>query len=920
MSRFDLDRIGRGLPFAAALPSLREALATTGTAVVQAPPGTGKTTLVPPAVAEFVGIGGTGRTVGTGGTGGGSGRVVVTQPRRVAARSAARRLAGLTGTEPGGLVGYSVRGDSRVGRNTRVEFVTPGVLVRRLISDPDLPGVVAVVLDEVHERDVESDLAFALLCELRELRDDLPVVAMSATLEAGRFATLLGGSDPATAAPAPVVDVPAVLHPLELAYAPAPVPRLDARGVTDGFLEHVAAVIAAEVIAAKTSAAKTDAAEATAAAGPDGAPADPHDILVFLPGVREIDRVARALAARLGDAAEILPLHGGLDAAAQDRAVSGSGRRTDAAGRAVPRVVVSTDLAESSLTVPGVRVVVDACLSREPRRDTARDMSGLVTVSASRDSCVQRAGRAARLGPGRAVRCLSEQEFTHLPSHRAPAIATSDLTTFTLDVACWGAPRGEGLALPDAPPAGELDRAETVLRGLGALDDDGRATDRGRALARVPADPRHARALLDGAELVGPRVAAEVVALLASDRRSPGGDLAADLRALRSGRAPDTGAWKQQAGRLERIAREATESGGGSAHGSGERGGSRGSGHGGAVRGDARREGAAREEAAGLVIALAHPDRVARRRGDQYTFASGTGAVLPPGSALTGHEWLAVAEVGRASGRAAGEAGAVIRGAAAISLDDALGAASHLVDDDETAHLSGGAVTGRHVKRLGAIELSSTPVRPSPASAARAVSAAVRAGGLAALNPGADADVLWRRLALAHRELGEPWPDVSADGLADRLEEWLGPEIASLAEGKKIADRDLGPALRRLLPWPEAGTFDELVPERIEVPSSSSYRVDYPAPGSDDAPVLAAKLQECFGWTSSPRICGGRVPVTVHLLSPAGRPLAVTRDLEFFWREVYSGVRAEMRGRYPKHPWPEDPMSAEPTRRTNRKR
>ncbi|HMT50566.1 MAG TPA: helicase-related protein, partial [Dietzia sp.] len=589
MSPFDLARIGRDLPFAAALPDLREALAAAGTAVVQAPPGTGKTTLVPPAVASAAGV---------------AGRVVVTQPRRVAARSAARRLAALTGTDLGTVVGYTVRGDSRVRRDTLVEFVTPGVLVRRLIADPDLPGVGAIVLDEVHERDVESDLAFAFLCELRGLREELPVVAMSATVESDRFARLLGGEGGAGAAP--VVDVPAVLHPLEIRYLPPPVARLDARGVTDGFLEHVAAVTA----------------EAVTSGG--------HDTLVFLPGVREVDRVVRELTARLGGGAEVLPLHGGLDAAAQDRAVSGAGRRRGdraaGGGGARPRVVVSTDLAESSLTVPGVRVVVDACLSREPRRDAARDMTGLVTVSASRDSCVQRAGRAARLGPGIAVRCLTEQEYARLPAHRTPAIATSDLTTFALDVACWGAPRGEGLALPDPPPAGEILRAQAVLEGLGAVDPSGRPTDRGRGLARVPADPRHARALLDGAPVVGPRVAAEVVALLASGRRSPSGDLVADLRALRGGRAPDSATWQREVGRLERLAR------------SGPR--------------DGRPPGAPVpvDEAVGLIVALAHPDRVARRRGEQYTFASGTGAVLPPGSALAGHDWLAVAEGGRAAG------------------------------------------------------------------------------------------------------------------------------------------------------------------------------------------------------------------------------------------------------------------------------
>ncbi|MFN3338306.1 MAG: ATP-dependent helicase HrpB [Dietzia sp.] len=863
MSPFDLDRIGRGLPFAAALPALFEALATTGTAVVQAPPGTGKTTLAPPAVASVDGI---------------AGRVVVTQPRRVAARSAARRLATLTATELGTVVGYSVRGDSRVGRDTLVEFVTPGVLVRRLIADPDLPGISAVVLDEVHERDVESDLALALLCELRQLRDDLPVVAMSATVEADRFARLLG--DPGTgsagtgsagtgsAGTAPVIDIPAVLHPLEIRYSPPPVPRLDSRGVTDGFLDHVAAVTADVVTASGT------------------------DTLVFLPGVREIDRVVRSLTARLGGRAEVLPLHGGLDAAAQDRAVSGSGRGGAGPGGAGPRprVVVSTDLAESSLTVPGVRVVVDACLSREPRRDAARDMTGLVTVSASRDSCVQRSGRAARLGPGIAVRCLTEDEYSRLTPHRTPAIATSDLTTFALDVACWGAPRGEGLALPDPPPSGEIHRAQSVLQGLGALDADGRATDRGRDLARVPADPRHARALLDGAPVVGRRMAAEVVALLASGRRSPAGDLVADLRALRGGRVADSGAWEREARRLERLVR----TGGG-------------------------RDEIPVEEAVGLVVALAHPDRVARRRGGQYTFASGTGAVLPPGSALTGHEWLAVAEVARAAGRAAGEAGAVIRAAAPLDREGAERAASGLLDDDETATFAGGALTGRRIRRLGAIELSVTPVRPGPAAAVSAVAAAVRTGGLAALGPDDEALRLWHRLALAHRELGAPWPEVSAEALAARLTEWLGPEVDALARGGKMAGRDVGSALRRLLPWPEAARFDELLPDRLQVPSSSSYRVAYPEPGSDAAPVLAVKLQECFGWTASPRICDGRVPVTVHLLSPAGRPLAVTRDLQFFWREAYPGVRAEMRGRFPRHPWPQDPMAAEPTRRTNKR-
>lgn len=848
---FDLGAPGRDLPFAAALPALRAALASAGAAVVQAPPGTGKTTLVPPALADAV----AGRRPGPA-------RVVVTQPRRVAARSAARRLASLTGTPLGGPVGYTVRGDRRVGRDTLVEFLTPGVLVRRMLADPDLPGVGAVVLDEVHERQLESDLAFALLCEVRELRDDLPVVAMSATVEAERFARLLGGD----AGPAPTVDVPAVLHPLEVRYAPPPGWRLDARGVTDAFCDHVAAVTAAEVTAT-------------------GA-----DALVFLPGAREIDRVVRAVTVRLGDAAEVLPLHGSLDAAAQDRAVAGRPDGQGPGGR--PRVVVSTDLAESSLTVPGVSLVVDACLSREPRLDAARDMTGLVTVSASRDSCVQRAGRAARLGPGVAIRCLAEDEYARLPAHRTPAIASSDLTAFALDAACWGSPRGEGLPLPDPPPAAAMDRAVEVLAGLGATDPEGRATDHGRALARVPVDPRHARALLDGAALVGARTAAEVVALLSADRRSPAGDLVADLRALRSGRAPDSRAWEREARRLEGLV-PAHAGGGPSA-------------------------GVPVEEAVGLVVALAQPGRVARRRGGQYTFASGTGAVLAPASALHGHEWLAVAEVGRAPGRAGGAAGAVIRAAAPIDRETA--EQVHGVTETVSTWMEDGSARARRSRRLGAIELSSTPERPDRETAARAVRDELVANGFPPARTDDETLRLYRRLAFARRALGEPWPDVSGAALAERLEEWLGPEVDELANGRGLSGRDLRPALRRLLPWPEASRFDELVPDRLEVPSGSSYRVEYPPPGSDDAPVLAAKLQECFGWTASPPICDGRVAVTVHLLSPAGRPLAVTGDLEFFWREAYPAVRAEMRGRYPKHPWPEDPLTAEPTRRTNRRR
>uniref|UniRef100_UPI0005F29EDE helicase-related protein n=1 Tax=Pseudarthrobacter chlorophenolicus TaxID=85085 RepID=UPI0005F29EDE len=461
---FDLAAIGAGLAFARSLPELLRALDAGGpsaAAVVQAPPGTGKTTLLPPLMANVAA---------------GTGRVVVTQPRRVAARAAARRLAALDSGPLGGRVGYTVRGERRAGAETLVEFVTPGILLRRLLADPGLAGVAAVVLDEVHERGLETDLLVGMLAEVRQLRGDLHVVAMSATVEAARFAALLG--DPDGAAPAPVVDSPSVLHALEVRWHPAPGSRLDDRGVTRAFLDHVATT-AAE---AQERALRTD---------------PSSDALVFLPGAREVSHVAAGLRHRLGAAVDVLELHGQASAAEQDRAVSGR----LAGGK--PRIIVSTDLAESSLTVPGVRLVIDSGLAREPRRDAARGMAGLVTVSCSRASAEQRAGRAARQGPGVVVRCYSQQAFGAAPAHATPEIRVADLAGAALALACWGSPGGQGLALPDAPPRQAMDEAMEVLRELGAVTPDGHATAAGKVLAGIPADPRLARALLDGAADVG---------------------------------------------------------------------------------------------------------------------------------------------------------------------------------------------------------------------------------------------------------------------------------------------------------------------------------------------------------------------------------------------------------------------------------
>ncbi|QNF93989.1 ATP-dependent helicase HrpB [Janibacter sp. YB324] len=835
MTDLDLRAIGEGLPFAETLDDLRAAVSTRGVAVVQAPPGSGKTTLAPPLVADCV-----------------DGRVVVTGPRRVTVRAAARRLAHLTGTQVGDLVGHTVRGERRVGPRTRVEFVTPGVLVRRLLADPELTGTAAVVLDEVHERALDTDLLLGMLAEVRQLRE-LQLVAMSATLDARGIAALLGDDD----GPAPLVDSEGALHPLEVLWEPSPGPRTDARGVTRGFLEHVARVTARHH-------------------GPD------HHTLVFVPGAREVDRVVELLG-RLDPGAEVLPLHGRLASREQDRAIGGE--PTTSGGR----IVVSTDLAESSLTVPGVRLVVDAALSREPRRDAARDMSGLVTVQASRASMTQRSGRAARLGPGRAVRLVEESVWSRAPEHVTPQITTADLTETALTLAAWGSPRGEGLPLLTPPPSPAIGAAEATLHGLGLVDAEGRVTDEGLAAVRVPADPRLARALLDGAGLVGTTAAAEAVAALADDLRSDDGDLDRLLADLRSGRSRDAGRWRREADRLARLV---------------------------PAGGDERPGGA------GLVTALAHPGRIARRVGDgpTYLLASGTRAALPTGSPMRHHEWLVVADVARADGRVAAGTGAVIRLAAALTRDEAETAGAGLRVREVRADLGEGRVTAREVDALGAIELSSTPVRAAPATGADAVRRALAVRGLDLLTWSPAADTLRRRLAVLHHHLGDPWPDVSDPALAARLDEWLGPELQRVATGTPFARLDLTDPLRRLLPWPEATRLDELAPERLPVPSGSTAAITWPPHDEPSAtPVLAVKLQECFGLAETPRLLDGRVPVLFHLLSPARRPLAVTDDLASFWSGPYAQVRAEMRGRYPKHPWPEDPWTAPATARTKRR-
>ena len=834
------------LPARAGLAELLVAVRAQGAAVLQAPPGTGKTTLVPPALATLSSGLSPGRSSGRS-----PGLVVVTQPRRIAARAAARRLAFLLGESVGATAGYSVRGDRRTSAGTRVEFVTTGVLLRRLQRDPDLPGVDTVVLDEVHERHLDDDLALALLVDVRaHLRPDLRLVAMSATVEANRTAALIGGSRPV-----PVIAVPAAMHPVAEHWRPPPArsPRTDARGVTPGFLDHVAAVTR------------------------ESLRENEGDVLVFVPGVGEINGTARRLA---GVDADVRPLHGRLSHRDQDLALAAGPRR---------RVVISTSVAESSLTVPGVRVVVDAGLARQPRTDHRRGLAGLVTVSASRSSAEQRAGRAGREGPGAVYRCWSAAEHARLSAHPEPEVTTADLTAFALELACWGNPGGAGLALMDPPPNAAMRAAHAVLHGIGAVHDDGTVTERGRAIAAVGADPRLARALLDGAPLVGSRRAAEVVALLSSDIRAPGGDLVAALRSMRRGDQassdPASGAWRDEVRRLQAGVA--------------------------AARG---REQLSDDLAVGLVVALAHPDRIAHRRpgGSTYLMASGTGAALPPaGSALAGSDWLAVADADRGAGRA----DATVRSAAPLDEYLALLAAPALLHQQDQVSWQQGRLVASSSTRLGAIELrTASNKNPSRALVAAAIRDAMSSNGLDLVPWSTGAVALRHRLGFLHRTLGPPWPDVSDDALVAGLEGWLGPDLDRVLDGRDLRRVDVLAALRRLLPWPAAGRLDELAPEKVTVPSGSSVRVDY----DGEQPVLAVRVQEVFGWAATPRVAGGRVPLLLHLLSPARRPVAVTSDLESFWRNAYPQVRGELRARYPKHAWPDDPTTAAPTRGARR--
>ncbi|MDX3633058.1 ATP-dependent helicase HrpB [Streptomyces europaeiscabiei] len=839
------------LPVRAALPALDDALEGHGTAVLVAPPGTGKTTLVPLALAGLL-------------DGGPVRRVVVAEPRRIAARAAARRMAWLLGEKVGGSVGYTVRGERVVGPRARVEVVTTGVLLQRLQRDQELPGVDVVVLDECHERHLDADTVAAFLLDVREaLRPELRLVAASATTDAEGWARLLGG--------APVVAAEGVSYPVEVVWAPPPRPVRPPHGmrVDPAALSHVASVVRRALAERR------------------------GDVLCFLPGVGEIARVAGQLGG-LGDV-DVLQVHGRAPAAVQDAVLAGGERR---------RVVLATSVAESSLTVPGVRVVVDSGLAREPRVDHARGLSALTTVRASQAAGRQRAGRAGREAPGAVYRCWTEAEDVRLPRFPSPEIKVADLTAFALQAACWGEPDASGLALLDPPPSGAMAAAQSVLSAIGAVSPTGHATDRGVRMSRLGLHPRLARALLDATPKVGAERAAEIVALLSEEPpREYGDDLTAALRAARRGGDAYAARWRTEVRRLRSAAAPVP-----AAEVAGVGGGS----------GPAATQGAAggradggEEWGVGVVVALAFPERVAWGGKGSFLMVSGTRAEVAEASGLRGVPWIAVA----VADRAVGAGHARVRLGVAIDEGVAREAAAPLHSQGEEVVWRDGDVVARRVERLGAVELAVRPLREAaPGLVREALLEGLRVEGLGLLRWSQDAARLRERLNFLRARLGAPWPEVSDSALHARVQEWLEPELSRARRRADLGRIDAGEALKRLLPWAtgDAVRLDELAPERIEVPSGSRVRVDYARP---EQPVLAVKLQEMFGLRESPVLAG--VPVLVHLLSPAGRPAAVTADLASFWRDGYKAVRAELRGRYPRHPWPEDPATAEPTRYTN---
>lgn len=816
------------LPIDPILPEIRRVLEEGRGAVLQAPPGAGKTTRVPLALLGEPWLA--------------DGRIIMLEPRRLAARASAWRMASLLGEPVGETVGYRVRLDSRVGPRTRIEVVTEGVFIRRIQDDPSLAGVAAVLLDEFHERSLDTDLSLALCLEAQEgLRDDLRLLAMSATLDGAAVAALLDG--------APVITSEGRSHPVEIRHADPGAKRIE-----DAVADTVLRALAEET----------------------------GSVLAFLPGGAEIRRVRTMLEQAAPADVLIAPLYGDLAPEHQDAAVA-------PAPDGLRKVVLATNIAETSLTIEGIRVVIDSGLVRVARFDPNSGMTRLETTRISQASAEQRRGRAGRLEPGLCYRLWPEGQHRALPAHTAPEILAADLAPLALELAQWGIGDPGVLRWLDPPPPAHLTQARALLAGLGALDDDGRITAHGRAMAALGMHPRLAHMVLAGKRLGHGPLACDIAALL-SERDVLRGRRDADLRlrveALRAG-APGA---VHQIRRQARQWRRQLDIGG---SGTGGEGGI---------------------EATGLLTALAYPDRIGRHRGGggaTYRLSNGRGAFLAEDDPLAGEPFVAVAELDGDRRNARIHLAAPVARAA---LEDTFAERIRTIEFVEWDAREE-AVRARRQRRLGELVLADQPLKAaSPDRIAQAVCQGIRQLGLQAL-PWTTELENWRaRVAFLRRVEGEEagWPDLSDTHLAATLEDWLGPFLDTVTRRSHFARIDLGPALRARLDWQAQRELDAAAPTHVSVPSGSRIPLDY---RSGETPVLAVRLQEMFGLRETPSIARGRVPLVVHLLSPARRPVQVTSDLASFWENGYRAVKADLKGQYPKHHWPDDPLRAQPTAR-----
>jgi ATP-dependent helicase HrpB len=820
------------LPIDAVLDDLAQTLDVRNAAVLVAPPGAGKTTRVPLALLDAPWARGK--------------KIIVLEPRRIAARASAERMAHTLSERVGETVGYRVRFGSKISRATRIEVVTEGIFSRQILDDPELNGVAAVLFDEFHERSLDADLGLALARDAQMgLREDLRILVMSATLDGARVAKLLGG--------APVVASEGRAFPVETRYlgrkADAPVERQMADAIATALR------------------------------------ADPGSVLAFLPGAAEIRRTQNFLAERIHDASiEIVPLFGALDASVQDRAIAPP-------PRGHRKVVLATSIAETSLTIEGVRIVVDSGLARVPRYEPDIGLTRLETVRASRAAVDQRRGRAGRTEPGVCYRLWDEPQTASLAAYTQPEILSADLSSLVLDLAQWGVSDPASLAFLDFPPAPALKEARELLRELGALDGEGRITDEGRSLRALALPPRLARMIVDSHRLGAGRAAADIAAVLTE--RGLGGDhvdLDVRLDGFRRDRSQRAEAARGQAQRWAALVAADDKAT--------------------VTRGD--------NPSNGIMLALAFPDRVAKNRGNgSFVLANGRGAALEPTAALSRAPYIAVAEL---TGTAM--QGRILLAAPITQAQIETHFADQIEMTDEISFDRGAmALRARRKKTLHAITLSEAPMAIEPSEE----TAKVFADGLIA----ADLDQLpwskpikqWRDRVMFLRaaEGGDsenPWPDLSDNALAAHRETWLVPALLDKTSLKSFSAGDLSDALQSLLPWAMRARLDREAPTHFEAPTGTQLAIDYEA---EQGPTIAVRLQELFGLTSHPSIARGVIPLVLELLSPAHRPVQVTRDLPGFWRGSYAGVRSDLRGRYPRHPWPEDPASATPTRRVKPK-